>query len=113
MIHKVEFWAAHVEAVRLAAVPASDYARQHGLAVKSLYYWRRKLEVTGKHTSSADHAAQPKHASKFVALQVAVPRQVGCALHFVSGLRLEMSAPPAPEWLAAFERAAHATMGVR
>ncbi|PIX05438.1 MAG: IS66 family insertion sequence hypothetical protein, partial [Gallionellales bacterium CG_4_8_14_3_um_filter_54_18] len=46
MIHKVGFWAAHVEAVRLAGVSASEYAKQHGLAVKSLYYWRHKLAVT-------------------------------------------------------------------
>ena len=113
MIHKVGFWAAHVEAVRLAGVSASEYAKQHGLAVKSLYYWRHKLAVTSNIAPSVDRAAKPGSASKFVALQVAAPRPVGCTLNLPSGLRLEMSALPSPEWLAAVGRTAYATPGRR
>jgi hypothetical protein len=41
--------------------------------------------------------------NKFVALQLATPRQTYCTLSMPSGLRLEMSALPQPEWLAAFD----------
>jgi transposase-like protein len=83
-----EFWMAHVAANQLEAVPASEYARRHGLAVKSLYYWRRKL------------------------LRIAPGgfRPTSCTLALPSGLRLEMSALPQPEWLAAL---VHAVPGIR
>jgi len=95
-----EFWAAHVASSKLEAIPASEYARRHGLPVKSLYYWRRKLKQ-----SDTSDALQP--AGKFVALRIAPGgfRPSSCTLALPSGLRLEMSALPQPEWLAALVRA--------
>jgi len=95
-----EFWAAHVASSKLEAIPASEYARRHGFSVKSLYYWRRKL----KQSDTAD-ASQP--AGKFVALRIAPGgfRPSHCTLALPSSLRLEMSALPQPEWLAALVRA--------
>ena len=89
-----EFWVAHVAAVRLEAIPASEYARRHGLSVAALYYWQRKLKLN----IEAGKAGQD---SKFVALRVADQRPCPCTLVLPSGLHLEMSALPAPEWLAA------------
>ena len=40
-----EFWSSHVEACRRQGGAASEYARQHGLTLASLYYWRRKLKL--------------------------------------------------------------------
>lgn len=96
-----EFWAAHVAAAKLETISASEYARRHGIAVTALYYWQHKLKATGE-------AIPPGPSSKFVALRVAeAPRCANnCTLMLPSGLRLEMSALPAPEWLAALERAA-------
>ena len=98
-----EFWAEHVTASQLESIPASEYARQHGLAVKSLYYWRRKLKALNQSESDA-----PLQAGKFVALRIApgAARQNSCTLELPSGMRLEMHALPAPEWLAALVRAA-------
>lgn len=95
-----EFWAAHVAAAKLEAIPASEYARRHGLLVKSLYYWRRKLK-------KSDKADAPLLAGKFVALRIAPggSRPNNCTLALPSGLRLEMSVLPPPEWLAALVRA--------
>lgn len=93
-----EFWAAHVAAAKLEAISASEYARRHGLSVAALYYWQRKL----KSNAGASDAGQ---GSKFVALRVAAQRQCLCTLVLPSGLHLEMSALPAPEWLAALGRA--------
>ena len=39
-----EFWEAHVAAAKLEAIPASEYARRHGLSVTALYYWQHKLK---------------------------------------------------------------------
>lgn len=92
------FWAAHVAAAKLEAIPASEYARRHGLSVTALYYWQRKL----KSNTGAGEAGQE---SRFVALRVAAQRPCACTLVMPSGLHLEMSALPAPEWLAALGRA--------
>lgn len=95
-----EFWMAHVAESQREAIPASEYARRHGLAVKSLYYWRRKLK-------QSDMAGAPESASKFVALRIApgLSRPNYCTLVLPSGLRLEMSVLPQPEWLAALVHA--------
>jgi hypothetical protein len=95
-----DFWATHVAAARLEVIPASEYAKRHDLAVKSLYYWRRKL-------NKSDKADAPPQAGKFVALRIAPggSRPNNCTLVLPSGLRLEMSALPQPEWLAALARA--------
>jgi transposase-like protein len=92
-----EFWVAHVAAAKLEAISASEYARRHGLSVAALYYWQRKL----KSNAEKGEAGQ---ASKFVALRVADQRSCPCTLVLPSGLQLEMSALPAPEWLAALGR---------
>ena len=118
MIHKTEFWAAHVAALKSKEISASQYAKQHELAVKSLYYWRRNLAaakpahqaaVKPVQHSMQVHQTETKPSQsvpgKFVALQVAAPRSTPCTLSLSSGLRLEMSALPPPEWLAAFDRA--------
>ena len=66
----IEFWVAHVAASKLEAIPASAYAKRHGISVTALYYWQRKLKETGEASESAQ-------ASQFVALRIAagVPRQ--------------------------------------
>ncbi|HUX90572.1 MAG TPA: hypothetical protein VMV48_07780 [Gallionellaceae bacterium] len=95
-----EFWVAHVAAVKREAISASAYARQHGLSVAALYYWQRKLKESDKVNESVQHR-------KFVALRIATAVQQlnNYTLLLPSGLRLEMSALPAPEWMAALVRA--------
>jgi len=94
-----EFWVAHVAAAKLEAISASEYARRHSLSVAALYYWQRKLK------SNAEVSATTGQASKFVALRIAAERPNPCTLVLPSGLHLEMSALPTPEWLAALGRA--------
>lgn len=101
-----EFWVGHVAAAKREAISGSAYAKQHGISVAALYYWQRKLSVTPAQREAGQ-------ASKFVALRVAdavsAPRLTACTLILTSGMRLEMSALPAPEWLAALGRAAQGT----
>lgn len=103
-----EFWMAHIAAAKREGTPSSDYARRHGIPVSALYYWQRKQNESGKAGTSVQ-------ASQFVALRLAagVPHQNNCTLELPSGLRLEMSALPSPDWLAALVHAAHITQGAR
>ncbi len=94
MKSRTEFWTAHVAAVKREAISASSYARQHGLSIAALYYWQRKLKSNAKNSD----------ASKFVALRIAEQRPCLFTLVLPSGLHLEMSALPAPKWLAALSR---------
>ena len=98
----MEFWAGHVAAAKLEAISASEYAKQHSISVAALYYWQRKLKP--KATTS-----DTEPFKKFVALHVAdadaEPRACLCTLALTSGMRLEMSSLPDPEWLAALGRA--------
>ena len=112
-----EFWVGHVAAATLETISASEYARRHGISVAALYYWqhKRKAATVGLPKEVSTHT-KAAHASKFVALRVtdtvAVQQQSLCTLVLLSDMRLEMSALPSPEWLAALVRAAHVTQGV-
>jgi transposase-like protein len=99
-----EFWMAHVAAARLEAISASEYARRHGISVTALYYWQRKL---------SGNVDPPPQAGKFVKLRIADTRQNNFTLALPSGLRLEMSSLPPPEWLVALERSATIAQGTR
>ncbi len=98
-----EFWVGHVAAAKREAISGSAYAKQHGISVAALYYWQRKLNET----------ASAGQVGKFVALRVAdagiAPQLTACTLMLGSDLRLEISALPTPEWLAALGRAAQGT----
>jgi hypothetical protein len=97
----IEFWTAHVDAARREGVPASVYARRHGLALASLYYWRRKLHI-------AAPASVDGPAGKFVSLRVVGASPAAHAGHCIlvlGGLRLEMAALPSPAWLLALAQA--------
>jgi transposase-like protein len=100
----LEFWAEHVAAAKLEGMSLSAYAKQHGFTAKRFYYWQRKL------SAAAAHPVGTISAKSFIAVRVAEPvisqRLVGCTLVLESGMRLEMSGLPAPEWLAALGRAA-------
>lgn len=101
-----QVWEAHVAAIEREAISVSTYAEREGVSAASIYYWRQKLRGPVK---AAKPAPTP---SAFVQLRVAEPAGVsgGCTLVLSSGMRLEMSGLPSPEWLASLARAAH---GVR
>ena len=100
------YWESHVAALNREAIPVNAYARQHGLSVSALYYWRRKLKL------AREQAADTSPVGKFIALRVddgaSAPRAVGCTRVLGAGVRLEMPALPAPEWLVALIHASGA-----
>ena len=99
----LEFWAPHVAAMEQESVATAVYAKRHGLALHSLYYWRQKIKA------AAQTPGLPGRSSAFVALTVGAPvpaQQPGsCTLVLGTGVRMELPALPAPEWLAALGRA--------
>ena len=95
-----QVWVEHVAAVKREGLSAVAYARQHGISIKSLYYWQHKLKVAA--------LAKPGRTSNFVAVRLGEAPMLraghGCTLVLPSGLRLEMSALPSTEWLATLTR---------
>jgi len=102
------FWQQHALAAERSSQSSSAYAKRHGLAVSTLYYWQSKLKAATPTVEVCSPAA------KFVALRVVdganTPRTNHCTLVLPAGIRLEMTALPAPEWLAAL---GHAAQGAR
>lgn len=101
----LEFWAPHVAAMEQESVTTAVYAKRHGLALHSLYYWRHKIKAAATQTSGP-----PERSGAFVALTVSEPvlaqQQPGsCTLVLGPGVRVELPALPTPEWLAALGRA--------
>lgn len=94
----------HLAAIKREAISTSAYAKRHGLAVESLYYWQSKLKISAPETPVGRNKAKT-----FVALRVVNPVEIqhptACTLVLTSGMRLEISTLPAPEWLGALGRA--------
>jgi len=100
----LEFWAPHVAAIEQESVATAVYAKRHGLALHSLYYWRQKIK-----TAAAPTSGSPERSSAFVALTVSEPVLAqpsgGCTVVLGAGVRVELAALPSAEWLAALGRA--------
>ncbi|MEO8407698.1 MAG: hypothetical protein ABI476_04640 [Oxalobacteraceae bacterium] len=83
------------------------YAKRHGISVTALYYWQRKSKATPEIGESGQ-------VNKFVALRVTAAvvarRSPSCTLVMPSGMRLEISALPGPDWLVALGRAAQGAL---
>ena len=107
-------WASHVAAIKTQGISTRAYARQHDLALSTLYYWQRKLQPASTGPTKAKPLAATKQPSKFVSLRVSTSAcevarpTTGCILVLTGGMRLEMTALPDPQWLAALGRCASA-----
>ena len=106
-------WAGHVAAIKTPGISISAYSRQHKLALSTLYYWQRKLQPATSGGAKVKPVAATKPLSKFVALRVGPPVcevqpiASGCTLVLTGAMRLEMTALPDPQWLAALWRCTH------
>lgn len=101
-----DFWERHLVGLRASGLSAVAYAREHGLSVHSLGWWRRKLNASSL-TSSASAPVSAKR-SKFVALKVAeavTTCSMGVTLAIGSEVRLQMNELPPAAWLAEVGRA--------
>ena len=95
-----KYWSGHLAAIEAEGVTTKAYAEREGLAVGSLYEWRRRLK-SGQPTQR-----RPQGGVGFVSVQVRpVSEPMGCTLAIGAGVRLELSQLPSPEWLAALSAA--------
>lgn len=95
-----EFWPGHPAAIEVEAVTTKAYAEREGLAVGSLYAWRRRLK--GEQQSPR----RPPRSGGFVPVLVRPTSEpAGCTLMIGAGTRLELLQLPSPEWLAALSAA--------
>ena len=85
----MEFWMAHVAAVKLEAISASAYVRRHGISVTALYYYWR-------HTLKSKTEVSKRQKIKFLALHIAAQSPYLYTLVLPSGLHLkkEKDKPP-------------------
>lgn len=106
------YWSKHIAAIKLQGITTVAYARQHGLALATLYYWQRKLRSATTVGAGNDPTQVSRRPSKFITLTVGDPLhdvarpRTPCTLVLAGGMRLEMSTLPDPQWLAAVGRSA-------
>ena len=95
-----EYWSEHLAVIEAEGITTKAYAEREGLAVGSLYEWRRRLK------SDQSKPKRRQRSGGFVPVQVRrTSEAIGCTLVIGAGMRLELSQLPSPEWLAALSAA--------
>lgn len=83
------FWLKHYQACRTSGKVMADYAREHGLAVKSFYYWRKRLMQLGAIAPESPSTSPVFHKVQIKPVQVG--NSVHCHIRFPNGVECEMS----------------------
>ena len=101
-----EFWAKHIEAITNEGIHTKGYAEREGLDVSKLYKWRKGLSDNNNGSrvstqpSIIPDAETPGPLSQFIRVNTpANPTRFDCQLELPSGLRLNLSSLPDPQWL--------------
>lgn len=82
------FWLQHYQACQASGKSQVDYAREHGLAVKSLYSWKKRLQHIG--AVDAGVSATPPVFQK-VQLAPVAAAGIQCQIQFANGLACELA----------------------
>jgi hypothetical protein len=90
------FWLTHYQACQMANQSLAAYAREHGLAVKSFYYWKRRLRQL-KAIESESQRQSPQPTFHAVKVRRAQGGEAACRLHFPNGMTCELMAIDEPE----------------
>lgn len=92
------YWQKHIEGPAESGLSKTAYCQRHGLSVKSLYRWEKKLSNEGILTAE-DHHGRPA----FVAIQLEDKPVASPTYPYViklgSIVQIEMSALPSSSWL--------------
>ena len=102
------YWEAHLKAIETEGIDTKAYAKREGLAVSSLYYWRRRLKLQNAGQSMSATTPLDRPAERlFVPVAIGdTPVQTSrCLLILASGVRLELPSLPSPQWLAQVSQA--------
>ena len=95
MSERAEYWSRHLAAIATEGISTLAYAKREGLAVASLYYWRKRLN-TANSTDSAPSSG------RFIAVQWPEHNEGnGCQLRIGTSVQLNLAQVPSPHWLAA------------
>lgn len=95
-----EYWSGHLAAIEAEKITTKAYAEREGLAVGSLYEWRRRLNG-GRPTPP-----QRQRGRGFVPVQIRrTSEPMHCTLTIGAGVTLELPQLPSPDWLAALSAA--------
>jgi hypothetical protein len=92
------YWQRHIERLEKEGLSKTEYCKRHGLSVKSLYRWQRKLSGSG-----IDESITADQKNPFVAIQLkdVKPLQPSpfYVIHVGTHMRIEMLTLPSPLWL--------------
>ena len=92
------YWQSHIEGLKKEGLSKTAYCKRHGLSVKSLYRWQRKLSGSGR-----DEFMTIDKKNPFVAIQLKDMKPVqsspSCVIHVSAHIRIEMPTLPSPLWL--------------
>lgn len=94
MSERAEYWSHHLAAIAAEGISTQAYAKREGLAVASLYYWRKRLNAANSKDSVLP-------SGRFIAVQLQERNEgSGCQLHIGAGVQLNLPQLPSPHWLA-------------
>ncbi len=82
------FWFKHCQACQASGEVMADYAREHGLVVKSFYYWRKRLIQLGVIGPESPSTSPFFHKVQIKPVQVGDP--IHCHIRFPNGVACEM-----------------------
>ncbi len=82
------FWLEHVQTCQSSKKCMAEYARDHGLKVKSFYYWKKRLVRLG--AIVPDTQSKPPVFHK-VRVQPTPVLKTACRIRFPNGIECELS----------------------
>ena len=85
------FWLKHYQACQMANQSLAEYARAHGLAIKSFYYWTRRLRQLKAIESEPQRQQPPQPLFHPVRVQRTPVVEVTCRLHFPNGMVCDLT----------------------
>lgn len=91
---KQQEWLSHVERAQEQCLSLQEYARRSGIKASSLYAARKNMIDSRPKALPAGMSFTEVRSTESCVDAV-------CTLHFAHGIRLQLSALPSPQWLAA------------
>jgi hypothetical protein len=82
------FWLQHYQACQASGKTQVDYAHEHGLAVKSLYYWKKRLRHIGAIDTDLLSAPPVFHKEQITSASFT---GIQCQIQFANGLACELT----------------------
>ena len=81
------YWLNHYQASQSSGNSMAAYTREHGLAIKSFYYWKKRLSKLGAIDPEPLSSSPFFHQVRFQQTQVF---DAACTIRFPNGIECEM-----------------------